>query len=511
MNLQRPSLSLISLLLVSACTSVPFDYPKEPSAALPTSTDTYYGRILADWQEENGSDMTGSAMLIRGLDALGSRLVMMDRAESSIDAQYFLMKPDKAGDLFLGKLLRAANRGVRVRLLLDDIFTPRNDRMLAIFNSHPNIEVRLFNPVSRTSPKSWSFLWDFSRVNRRMHNKAFIVDGSVAVMGGRNIAEEYFELEPQQEFDDFEMLLFGEVVPEIAASFDRFWNSGFSVPMEAIRVSDKPRRIERWLDYMDEVISGERPSPYAAAINSPFLQQILDGEVVPYVSTADLHYDSPRKLRVSRNEEEHRRLEAAVLEQLREAQEEIVIITPYLVPRDLSYTFLREARARGVRVVIITNSLASTNHVAVHSAYGPRRQGILEAGAEIYEVKVDEVPPFSRRGSEAERVTLHTKAIIIDREQLFIGSLNFDPRSIEINTEVGLFIHSSDAANDYRKLVVKDLPRYTYQVELDERGRLRWVYRDQGEETYYHKEPGTSAWKRFKLGFFRLLPIEDQL
>lgn len=305
MNASRCLFSLFFLLLVVGCTSVPFDYPTQSSQAIPSSTDTHYGHALENWQRDKSPDVTGSFMLINGMDALGSRLVMMDRAEASIDAQYFVLKPDKAGELFLGKLLRAAERGVRVRLLLDDIFTPRNDRMLAILNSHPNVEVRLFNPVSRASPRAWSFLWDFSRVNRRMHNKAFVVDGSLAIMSGRNIAEEYFDLKPQQEFDDFEMLLFGEVVPQISASFDRFWNSTLAVPMEAFRVSDKPQRLQRWLDYMDEVVRGERPSPYAAAINSPFLQQILDGEVTPYVNTADLHYDSPRKLEAPRDEDEH--------------------------------------------------------------------------------------------------------------------------------------------------------------------------------------------------------------
>jgi putative cardiolipin synthase len=507
----RPGCALACLLLVTACTSVPFDYPKQASEAVPSSTETHYGTQLAGWQAENGAANTGSVMLIRGMDALGSRLVMMDRAEATIDAQYFLLKPDKAGDLFLGKLLRAADRGVRVRLLLDDIFTPRRDRIFAILSSHPNVEVRLFNPASRASPATWSLLWDFSRVNRRMHNKAFIVDGSLAVMGGRNIAEEYFELKPQQDFDDFEMLVFGEVVHEIAASFDRFWNSSLSVPIEAFHESEKPQRVERWLAHMEEVVSGEEPSPYAAAVNSPFLQQILDGEITPYVSTADLHYDSPRKLRTSRSDDEHRRLEAAVVDQLRQAREEIIIITPYLVPRDLSYSFLREARDKGVRVIIITNSLASTNHVAVHSAYGPRRKGMLAAGAEIHEIKVDEAPPFSRRGSEAERVTLHTKAIIIDREQLFIGSLNFDPRSIEINTEVGLFINSPEAASDYRDIVYRDLPRYTYRVELDERERLRWQYQHEGESRTYTSEPGAGFWRKFKAGFYGLLPLDDQL
>ncbi len=509
MTLRRFCLALVSAYLVSACTSVPFDYPKESSQAIPASTDTHYGARVAYWAAEEDPGATGSVMLLRGMDALGTRLAMMERAQTSIDAKYFLLKPDQAGDLFLGKLLRAANRGVRVRLLLDDIFTPRNDRMLAIFNSHPNIEVRLFNPVSRASPAAWSLLWDFSRVNRRMHNKAFIVDGSVAIMGGRNIAEEYFELKPQQAFDDFEMVVFGEVVTEIAASFDRFWNNSQTVPMEAIEVSDKPERVQRWLDYMDEVVSGERESPYAAAINSQFLRRVLDDDIEPYVSTADLYYDSPDKLKASRRDREQRRLATAVLDRVASAREEVIIITPYLILRDRNHSLIRELRARGVRVIFITNSLASTNHVAVHSAYGPKRKGMLQAGAELYEIKVDAAPPFSRDDSEEASLTLHTKAIIIDSESLFVGSLNLDPRSIELNTEIGLFIDSPEAASDYRELVYQDLDRYTYKVFLDENKRLRW--RDEQVAETLTSEPRAGIWRRFKAGFYRLLPIEGQL
>jgi putative cardiolipin synthase len=181
------------------------------------------------------------------------------------------------------------------------------------------------------------------------------------------------------------------------------------------------------------------------------------------------------------------------------------------VPRDFSYPYITELRERGVRIVIITNSLASTNHVAVHSAYGPRRKGMLKAGAELYEIKVDEAPPLSRRGSEAERVTLHTKAIIIDGEVLFLGSLNLDPRSVEINTEIGLFINSSEAAADFRDIVFNNLNRYSYRLALDERDRLRWHYQYAGEERIYSGEPGAGFWRRFKAGFYGLLPLGSQL
>ena len=502
--------AFVLALFLGACTSVPFDYPRTQSEAIPASTDSYYGTRFEEWEEEHG-ELSGFVPLIPGIDALGARLVMMERAESSIDAQYFLIKPDQAGELFLGKLLRAADRGVRVRLLIDDIFTPRMDSNLALMNSHPHIEVRLFNPLSRYSPRAWNMLFDFKRVNRRMHNKAFIVDGSLAITGGRNIAEEYFELKDQQDFDDYEVLMFGEIVPELSHSFDIFWNSELAVPMEAFGNPTKKRNLAKWQRHMDEIVSGEHPSAYAAAINSPVLGQIQDGELEPYVAPADFVYDVPDKLLAARRSREYRALATELRSRMEAASSEIVVITPYLVPRDEGIEWVEEIRGQGIRLVFITNSLASTNHVAVHSGYARYRRRLLNAGAELYEVKVDEIPRSLQKLTEIESVTLHTKAVVIDRDELFVGSLNFDPRSIAINTEVGLFIHSPEMASDFSDLVWKDIPKYTYRVELNERNQLRWHYQYKDEDLVLTSEPQAGFWRRFKAGFYRLLPIEDQL
>ncbi len=497
-------------LLLGACTSVPFDYQRESSEAIEASEDTRYGATFQRWLAAS-ANQSGFVPLIPGIDAMGARLVMMDEAEVSIDAQYFLIKPDQAGELFLGKLLRAAERGVRVRLLIDDIFTNNMDRVLALFDSHRNIEVRLFNPVSRNSPKAWSYIWNFSRVNRRMHNKAFVVDGSLAIMGGRNIAEEYFELEPQQDFDDLELLMVGEVVPEIAQSFDAFWNSELAVPIAAFSIPTKEERLDKWLQLMDDVIRGERPSAYRAAITSPVLERIRSGEKPAVAADADYYYDEPEKLLASRDEEEYRILESAMEKRLRQAEQEIIIITPYLIPRDLRFRLLKDTVDRGVRVVIITNSLASTNHVAVHSAYAPHRKAMIEAGAELYEIKVDETPSQRRKSLDPERTTLHTKAVIVDRRQLFVGTMNFDPRSIELNTESGLFVDSEALADNYYRLVVRDRPRFTYRVRVSESGALEWHYNYQDEQFVLRQEPDTSFGRRLKSGFFGLLPIDNQL
>jgi putative cardiolipin synthase len=495
-------------LLLGACTSVPFDYPRVESHAPPPSPDTLVGEALEEWREEHG-DLSGFITLFGGIEALGARLRMMEVAEKSIDAKYFLIKPDEAGSLFLGKLLRAAERGVQVRLLIDDIFTPRMDSVLAILNKHPNVQVRLFNPLSRNSPQFWNLLWDFKRTNRRMHNKAFIVDGGLAIVGGRNIAGEYFELKDQHDFGDFELLILGDIVPEISDSFDIFWNSDLAVPMEAFGVPAKEYKVDRWLGIMDDIVSGERQSAYSEAINSQLLKDIREDRVLPLEAHASLFYDPPDKLLTSRRSDEHRVLVQELERRFAEAKSEIIIVSPYFVPREEGMAWMQSILDQGTRVILLTNSLASTNHVAVHSGYARYRKRLLEAGVEIYELRFN--PPIEGRRVDAERVTLHSKAVVIDRSALFAGSLNFDPRSIAINTEVGLFVDSPELAGEIVDRIKGALPTFTYQPKLDN-GKLRWHFIDRdGNPAISSTEPSTSVGKRMKVRFYSLLPIEGQL
>jgi putative cardiolipin synthase len=435
----------------------------------------------------------------------------MEKSQASIDAQYFLIKPDQAGELFLGKLLRAADRGVKVRLLIDDIFTPRMDSVLALLNTHDNVQVRLFNPLSRNSPVAWNMVFDFKRTNRRMHNKSFVVDGSLAIMGGRNIAEEYFELTEQQDFGDFELLMRGDIVSQISHSFDVFWNSELAVPMEAFGAVGSERRLNLWLDIMDDVASGKRPSAYAEAINTPFLQQIRSGEREAIVAPATLVYDPPDKLIAARRSREHRTLAAELKRRFDAATKEILLVTPYFIPRDEGVEWIRSITARGIRLVVVTNSLASTNHIAVHSGYARYRRDLLEAGVELYELRVDVQRDSDRKGFDAERLTLHSKAVVIDQDEVFAGSLNFDPRSIAINTEVGLFIDSPIKGKQIAERIENGIRNYAYQVKLNEKGQLRWYFHGTDGVEEYKSEPQSGGWRKFKAGFYGLLPIEDQL
>lgn len=478
--------------------------------ALPASSDTSLGRLRQQWQA-NHEDQTGLVSLPQGLDGLGARLLALDDAERSVDAQYFLMKPDEAGRLFLGKLLQTADRGVRVRLLVDDIFTPRDDFTLTTLASHPNIQVRLFNPLSRKMPTSLAMLWDFARTNRRMHNKSFVVDGALAIVGGRNIAAEYFELKDDGNFDDFEVLALGPVVDDLTASFDLFWNSALSIPVAAMGRPAEPEKLQEWRLTMEQIVSGERPSAYARAIDNTLLRELARGERQLEAAKTRLVSDSPDKLTSARGERAHLTAALALSDALASAKREVTVITPYFLPGAQTRSELRRMASEGVRIRIITNSLASTNHIPVHAHYRKYRRELLRAGIELYELRADRQPGWEDEETSQDRLTLHTKAFEIDGETLVLGSLNVDPRSIELNTEQVMFIESSAMSQRLLDSLDEQLALLTWRVVINDNNRMRWHYEKAGSEDVQRGEPGASLWRRLQANIYRILPIERQL
>ncbi len=501
---------LTALAAITACASVPFDYPAPHSYAQPTNPDTELGEGAIRWQQNNPG-YSGIVRLPDGIDALGARLRMMELAETSIDAQYFILKNDRAGALFVGKMLLAADRGVRVRLLIDDVFTTGIDRQLTLMNSHPNIQVRLFNPLSRQSFKYWSYLVDFERANRRMHNKSFTADNTLTIVGGRNIGEEYFELDQDILFDDYEVLAIGPVVPEVSAGFDEFWNSELSVPVEAFKIKVDPAELDKWRAYMQEQVAPGSSSIYAQALDSKLLSNIKQGRVQPTLAEATIVTDSPDKLLQQVGDAQMAVLARDIGQRFRAAQKEILIVTPYFIPQESGTKLLESLLEKGIRVVIVTNSLAATNHVAVHSGYARYRKRLLQAGAKIYEIRAKNTGRKTDWGHSPEMVTLHSKASAVDRSTVFVGSLNFDPRSILINTEMGMFIESRELGVVFTANLFKELPRVAYRVYLDDQGALRWTYDYDGHKEVHDHEPQTTWSRRFMAGFYGLLPIEGQL
>jgi len=501
--------TLLAVATVAGCTSVPFDYPKESSAAIPPSPETSLGRQAATWSDTNAG-RSGFIPLTGGMEALGARLRLMEAAQVSIDAQYFLIKPDTAGVLFATGLLQAADRGVKVRFLIDDIFTPKLDSPLTILDSHPNLEVRIFNPLSRQSARYWSMLIDFKRANRRMHNKSFTVDNSITIVGGRNIAGEYFQIDDEVEFMDFEIAGIGPVAEDVTAVFDQFWNSELSVPVAAFADNVTAEELETYRNNATAAELEAELTVYNAAIASEFLQNIQNQLTIPSLARATVVSDNPEKLTTTTKDEDSKKLVGVLAEFGDAAQEEIIIVTPYFVPQKSGVELLAAHVARGVSVKVLTNSLASTNHVPVHSGYARYRKRLLESGIELYELKHNSILVLDDGEETDIRATLHTKAMIFDRETLFVGSLNFDPRSIDINTEMGIFLHSPEIANGFTRQIDEDLSRHTYRVVLDD-GNVRWRFENNGQVEVEKNEPQSGFWRRFSAGFYRILPIEGQL
>ena len=504
------SLATVALVLfVAGCATVPLDFPKDYSEALVNTGETHLGREVAEWTAGHPGK-SGFYPLVAGIDALGARLALIDRAERTIDAQYFLMKPDSAGRIFVMKLLEAADRGVRVRLLLDDIFTTVKDDVFVVLNQHPNIEMRIFNPVSRDGVYHLNYMGQFKLANRRMHNKSFTVDNQVSIVGGRNIADEYFELLTDAEFVDVVMLAVGPVAAEVSVTFDRFWNHKLSVPVEALDRNKNLPDLETARANVDKESVEASQSIYGRALNSLLMHEITEDRVALFPAESKVITDDPDKL-LNKVSSEQQILVTALAETIDEAVSEVVVITPYFIPGKNGVEYWRRITDKGVRVIIITNSLSTNNHVPVHSAYARYRHDMMSAGVELYEVRVDaSKTPSDDTKTTYDTLTLHTKLALMDRRYTLVGSLNLDPRSIDINTEFGVFIDNTDLAGGITERILERLPTFSYRVTENEKGKLRWTTMIDGRQVVEKSEPQASGWLKFKAWLFRIAP-EKQL
>ena len=513
--------ALVLVLLVaglSACATVDFDYPKSESTALQNTDDTYLGKDIA-WRREEHPDEGAFYLLTDGIEALAARLLMARRAERSIDAQYYLITNDMIGKAFIGSLLEAADRGVRVRLLLDDIQTQGYDAGMAALDSHPNFEVRIFNPFGQRGSRAGS-ITDFSRVNRRMHNKSFTVDNQITIIGGRNIAAEYFAARADVNFGDVDVIGAGEVVGDVSNMFDTYWNHRAAAPVPAFaKMPDDPAAaLETLRSRLEEALETARASPYAEAFGDSW-QALIDTDADEFTwAPYQLVYDSPDKSD-KKLAAEAASITTPLAEVISGAQSEVVIVSPYFVPLKSGVAFLSELAARGVDVSVVTNALAATNHSVVHSGYVPFRKPLLENGVKLYEIRPDAaVAGTERSGIELDRggrgaaiATLHTKAFAVDRQHLFIGSFNWDPRSVDINTELGVIIDSPSLTGAAVERFRQQLNRMAYEVVLNDKGKVRWIDNAGDEPVVLDKEPQTGFWRRFSVGFYRILPIKGQL
>ncbi len=480
------------------------DQPKTYSEVMTNTADTSLGRDVAGWRHAH-DELSGFYPLSQGMDALGVRLQLAKRAEKSIDVQSLLMKNDTAGAVLIKSLLKSGDRGVRVRLLLDDILTEAPDRILLLLDQHENIEVRLFNPISRRGIWGLNFLTSFKQANRRMHNKSFTVDNQASVVGGRNIADEYFQLKEDEFFEDFEVLAVGPIAGEISKSFDQYWNHSLAVPIDDFVSNKKNEDLVTVRSEATQQLEQTYDTVYTQTTESDLLQDLIADRLPLFPANARLLSDSPDKL-INEISEEQMRLANDLREVLLSAKEEVIVISPYYVPRNDGIQLIRDLTERGIRVVIVTNSLASTNHVPVHSGYAKYRKDAIRAGAELYEVRANAGRELGSCDDHPDSLTLHTKVFLFDRRYMFVGSLNLDPRSVEINAEMGILIDSPEFAGGMAEAVTEKLATATYSVVENSRGKLEWHATIDGEEHIETKEPLTSWWRRFNAWFMKIVP-----
>ncbi|GAA5093103.1 phospholipase D family protein [Paenalcaligenes hermetiae] len=503
-----------SVAFISGCALPPLS-ERTPSQAISAeeAANTRLGQALQPLINAHPG-LSGVRALPDAHDAFAVRALLIHAAEKSLDVQYYIWRADTTGMMLLQNLHNAAERGVRVRLLLDDNGIRKLDRELALLNTHPNFEVRLFNPFVIRRPKAIGYLTDFYRLNHRMHNKSFTVDNMATVVGGRNIGDEYFGATDQTLFADLDVLAFGAVVQDVSYDFDRYWASPLAYPIDQI-VKLKPTDTLDDLD-LGQVLkqNPDRTQRYLHVLRDTelvqeLLQQRLD---VEWVKT-EMVSDDPIKAEGKANAKQmlsyqlHHAIGTPALQ--------VDLISPYFVPTKTGVRGFERLRQKNIPVRILTNSYEATDVAAVHAGYIKRRKAMLRAGIEIYELKKLSSGNLNKKGKNpfgSSGSSLHAKTFAMDGERVFIGSFNFDPRSANLNTELGFVIHSPTLAQEISRLFSERIPYSSYRLALNEHNKLIWLEQEEDGSVITHTtEPGTSLFSRWWMRFMSKLPIEWML
>lgn len=491
-------------LTLSACASLPEDFERIESYAIEPIVKNKY------------ADKSEFMLLNEGTDAFVARAVMAEDAKQTIDAQYYILYKDDVADTFLALLIKAADRGVRVRILLDDYLIDKKDKRLAAVETHPNMEVRLFHPFGVGEPKYLQAARKLKTITRRMHNKAYIVDNHSMVIGGRNIADEYFDGDGKVSYNDLDALTWGPVVQDISTTFDAYWNNDLAYPLHAFTKQkiDTPKSKAVRQNLLTKMKNSSTSLYSKALMESQFAKNLRNRTGKIYSGSTKVIADDPLKL-VSSRKQTDLFLWDQVKDEFSKAEKEVFIITPYFVPTKEGVEEILALRKKGVKVKVFTNSGHTNNHSAVHAKYVKYRIPLLKAGVEIFEVRSDVSRGNIINQLEDRHVgkegTLHTKAFIVDRKQTFIGSMNFDPRSVIENTEQGVIFNSHEMASDILKWFDVNSDTVSYRLKLDEKDNIQWETKMNGETVVFNKEPDLSASKKFLNFIFKLLPIEGMV
>jgi cardiolipin synthase C len=514
-------LALLALLpWLTHCATAPRLDGIEPSYAIPPAdTSRLDAAILKDLGPAPVA--SGVKLIEQNSMAFAYRAVTAAVAERTLDVQYYIWHDDFTGRLLAAELMRAAERGVRVRVLVDDIDARAKHEVFVIADTHPNLEVRVFNPFYSRSGvlgQVSEYVLRGSRLNHRMHNKAWIADNRVAIVGGRNIGDEYFGAAAHSNFSDLDVLLTGPIVADVSASFDAYWNSTNAVPVarfDGKRPKPEPAReaVADAREYREEAVD----SPYVQSLRDERrrAELLLDQPPTLRIENVRLLVDDPSKVGTKEQGLRASNVLAGLAGAMAGAEDELFIVSPYFVPGKRGAASLVAQAGRGVRVAVLTNSLAATDVAAVHTGYARYRRDLLRGGVDLYEMK-------RKAGSETGRsqlsvtgssgASLHTKAMIIDGRWVFVGSMNIDPRSANLNTEMGVLVESPELASQLRTQLDHIIgPEMSYRVVLEEGEGLVWYDRVRGEDRRLEREPDASVGRRVTVTLLRLVPIDSQL
>ncbi len=509
---------LIFFLLLSGCASLPDNSKRTASYVITDTHETILGKFLQA-HRDFGKAQDAFILLSEGLDAFVARATLAEIAEKSLDVQYYLYHNDLVGGLFTANLLRAADRGVRVRILVDDMDMDGQERNILAIDHHPNIEIRIFNPFDRKLSRMPQFVTGLGKITRRMHNKSFTADNVATILGGRNIGDAYFDANPTLEFTDLDILAIGNVVKDVSKSFDLYWNSELAYPAKTL--FNEPitnEEVHNFRNQLHNLLEEQNNIDYMQALSTSTLAKNIREDKVDFImGDAIIVVDPPDKITSSRdNNELH--LVSQLEPYFQNIKNELIIISPYFVPGDEGVEFFKTLIGKGVHVRILTNSLSSNDVSIVHAGYAKYRVALLKIGVELYEMnkKLTRNQRQEKKSvGDSSKASLHAKAFVFDRKKVFIGSLNLDPRSFYENTEIGLILNSQEVAEAITNYFSEDIEHHTFRLELrtddEDFDQILWHSYENEKPVTFKVDPYTSFWRRLGVSIMGLLPIESQL
>ena len=512
---------LLAALALGGCATV--DTPRIPSDALPAKDSSFGRSIQAQAAPYQGR--SGFRLLPNSSEAFMARAELIRNAQTSLDLQYYIVHDGISTRMLVDELLKAADRGVRVRILLDDTTSDGLDQIIATLAAHPKVQIRLFNPLhlgrSTGVTRAMGRVFNLSLQHRRMHNKLWLADNSVAIVGGRNLGDEYFDAEPNLNFTDIDMLSVGPVAEQLGHSFDQYWNSALSKPIDQF-LSSRPthKDLQDTRTRLEQSLEETRKQNHAlyqhlTTYNTNPRMDIWRRELIWAWNQA--LWDAPSKVLAKGEPDPQLLLTTQLAPELNGVSKELILISAYFVPGQPGLVYLTGRADAGVSVTLLTNSLEATDVPAVHGGYAPYRRALLEHGVKLFELRRQPGEGggsgphiFSSKSYRGSDSSLHSKAIIFDQQKSFIGSFNFDPRSVLWNTEVGVLVDSPELAAHVRKSALEGMaPALSYQVKLQD-DQIVWVTEDDGKMHVLTKEPG-SWWRRFNAWFSTAVGLERML